>query len=164
MPELTRPRPAFAIVICIYEALIVIFGLFGFAMRAAVHSVRSSPSSIPTSALATALSVLGWLLALGIVITLWQMSRNAFYLAAARFGLDLLGLVYLLIHPIPIPAMNQAPGQPHISAHAIIGAAIVFDLIFVAINAGIAFYTHYVTKPVYLIESPVEPPTIPPAY
>jgi len=160
MPELTRPRPAFAIVICIYEALIVVFGLFGLATRLALHSVRSSAASTSTSALATALSILSWLLALGIVITLWQMSRNAFYLAAARFVFDLLALVYLVVVPIPIPAMNQAPGQPHISAHAIMGAAIAFDVFFLLINAGIAFYTHYITRPVYL----VEPPTIPPAY
>jgi len=118
--------------------------------------------------LTTVLSWISYLLALGIVITLWQMSRNAFYLAAARFLLDSLGLVYLLVVPMPIPAMNQAPGQPHISAHAIMGAAIAFDAFFLLINAGIALYTYYVTKPVYLVEPPVEPlvepPTIPPAY
>ncbi len=156
MPELiTRPRPAFAIVICVYEALIVIFGLFGFAMRAVVHSVRTSATATPTSALATALSVLGWLLALGIVITLWQMSRNAFYLAATRFALDLLGFVYLIVHPIAIPAMKQAPGQPHIPAHAIAAFAMVFALFFLVINAGIAFYTHYVTRPVYVADPPL---------
>jgi len=160
MPEITRPRPALAIVICIYEALIVVIGLFGFAARLAFHSSSSSAASTATSALATALSVLGWLLALGIVVTLWQMSRNAFYLAAARFALDLLGLVYLLVHPIPIPAMSRAAGQPQISAHAIMGAAIIFDVVFLIINGGIALYTHYVTKPVYL----VEPPTLPPTY
>jgi hypothetical protein len=160
MPELTRPRPALAIVICIYEALIVVFGLFGFAMRAVARSVSSSAAAAPTSALTTALSLLGLLLALGIAITLWQMSRNAFYLSATRFVLDLLGFVYLLIHPIPIPAMNQAPGQPHISAHAIMGAAIGFEVFFLIINAGIALYANYVTKPVYLIE----PPTLPPTY
>ena len=157
MPEVTRPRPAFAIVICVYEALIVVFGLFGFAMRAVVHSTTATT---PTSALTTALSVLGWLLALGIVITLWQMSRNAFYLAATRFGLDLLGLVYLLIHPPPIPAMNPAPGQPQLPVHAIAAAVIVVGVIFLIINGGIVLYTHYVTKPVYI----AEPPTIPPAY
>jgi hypothetical protein len=146
MPEVTRPRPALAIVICLYEALIVVIGLFGFAFHVAFHSARTSAA---TSALTTALSLLGWLLALGIVITLWQMSRNAFYLAATRFGLDLLGFVYLLVHPIPIPAMNQAPGQPHISAHAILGAAIAFEVVFLLINGGIALYTHFVTKPVY---------------
>jgi hypothetical protein len=152
MPELARPRPPLAIVVCIYEALIVVFGLFGFAMRAVTKGISSSAAAVPTSAMNTALSLLGILLALGIAITLWQMSRNAFYLAAARFGLDLLGFVYLLIHPVVIPTMNQAAGQPQLPMHAIAAAAIVFEVIFLAINAGIAFYTHYVTKPVYVVE------------
>ena len=154
MPELTRPRPALAIVICVYEALIVVFGVFGLAMRAVVHSVGAPAAAVPTPMLATALSVVGWLLALGIVITLWQMSRNSFYLAAARFGLDLLGFVYLLVHPIVLPTMDQAPGQPHVPVHAIAAFAMVVALFFLAINAGIAFYTHYITKPVYLADTP----------
>jgi len=153
MPELTRPRPALAIVICVYEALIVVFGVFGFAMRAVVHSMRTSAAP-QTSALTTALSLLGLLLALGIAITLWQMHRSAFYLAATRFGLDLLGFVYLLIHPITIPTVNQAAGQPQLPMHAIAAATIVVEVIFLAINAGIAFYAHYVTKPFYLTETP----------
>jgi hypothetical protein len=154
MPELVRPRPALAIVICIYEALIVLFGLFGFAMRAVARGMTTSAAAVPTSVLTTALSVLGLLLALGIAVTLWQMSRNAFYLAAARFGLDLLGFVYLLIHPITLPTVNQAAGQPQLPMHAIAAAAIVVEVIFLAINAGIAFYAHYVTKPVYLADAP----------
>ena len=154
MPELTRTRPALAIVICVYEALIVVFGVIGLAMRAVVHSVTTAASSVPTSGLVTAMSVLGWLLALGIVITLWQMSRNAFFLAAARFVLDLLGFVYLLVHPVVIPTMSQAPGQPHVPAHAIAAFAMVIEVFFLAINAGIAYYTRYVTRPIYLIDTP----------
>ena len=154
MPELARPRPALAIVICIWEALIVVFGLLGFAMRAVTRGMSTSAAAVPTSLLATVLSVLGILLALGIAVTLWQMSRNAFYLAATRFGLDLLGFVYLLIHPITIPNVNQAAGQPQLPMHAIAAAAIVIEVIFLIVNAGIAFYTHYVTKPVYLTDTP----------
>ena len=154
MPEVARPRPALAIVICIYEALIVLFGLLGFAMRAVTRGLSTSAAAVPTSALTTALSLLGILLALGIAITLWQMSRNAFYLAAARFGLDLLGFIYLLVHPIAIPTVNQAAGQPQLPMHAIAAAAIVVEVIFLAINAGIAFYTHYVTRPVDLADTP----------
>lgn len=154
MPELTRPRPALAIVICIYEALIVVFGLFGFAMRAVTRGISATAAAVPTSALTTALSLLGILLALGIAVTLWQMSRNAFYLAATRFGLDLLGFAYLIIHPIAIPTVNQAAGQPHLPMHAFAAAAIVVEVIFLAINAGIAFYAHYATRPIYLTDTP----------
>jgi hypothetical protein len=154
MPELPRPRPALAIVICIYEALIVVFGLLGFAMRAVTRSLSTAAAALPTSALTTALSLLGILLALGIAVTLWQMSRNAFYLAAARFGLDLIGFVYLVVHPIAIPTLNKTAGQPQLPMHAIAAAAIVVEVIFLAINAGIAFYAHYVTRPLYLADTP----------
>jgi hypothetical protein len=150
MTEVSRPRPALAIVICIYEALIVLIGLFSSAMALAIRA--GSATAVHTPLLTMALSWVGYALALGIAVTLWMMRREAFYLAATRLVLGLLGLVYVLIHPVHIPPVARPGGGPPMDMHMFILLGIAVEVFFLAISAAITFYIQHITKPVYVVE------------
>jgi hypothetical protein len=155
MTEVRQPRPVLASVICVYEALIVLFGVLGFITSHLLRSASASAAAVQTSALSLVLPWIGYALALGIAVTLWQMRREAFYLAAARFGLGLLELAYFFIHPVHIAPIARPGGGPPINAQGFVVVGILIDVFFLAISAAITFYIQHITKPIYIAEPPL---------
>jgi hypothetical protein len=153
MTEVSRPRPVLAIVICIYEALIVLIGGFLSAIALVLRAGKASDVHAPL--LKVALSWAGYALALGIVVTLWMMRREAFYLAATRLVLGLLGLAYSFIHPVHLPSVARPRGGPPMDMHLLIVLGIVVEVFFLAISAAITFYIQHITKPTYVVEQPL---------
>jgi hypothetical protein len=148
MSELERPRPVLATVICIYEGILVFFGLLSIAFLAVGRAVNPSLASTDRSVLRSVLPWIAYLLAIGIAITLWQMRREAFYLAATRLGLSVLGTAWAFIHPTHVARVSRV-GQPQINMHAVGAVTILFAVIVLSINAAITFYIQDITRPMY---------------
>jgi hypothetical protein len=148
MYEVDRPRPILASVICFYEAVIVFFALLGFAFIHALRIVNPARTDIPTPPLMLLLNWLGYACAVAIVITLWQMRREAYYLAAIRFCLSLAGIVYSFTHPRNMIRVGYV-GRPTPNLHAFGALGIMIIVISLSINAAIAFYVGDVTRPIY---------------
>jgi hypothetical protein len=141
---LTQARPErtpIATLICIFEAIIVAWTIFG---RIAMHVFRGTDSArayhVPL--LQTTIKDLGILLALAAAIALWQMHRSAFYLLAIRFVLSLAWFIGSLLHAEVLPTL-----QDHTWSTIIHLLSPLFGLCFLIVSAAITWYVYNVTKP-----------------
>lgn len=148
MSEVDRPRPILASIICFYEAILVFFALLGFAFIHALRLVNPARTDLPTPPLMLTLNWLGYAMAAALVVALWQMRREAFYLAAARFGFSLAGYIYSFTRPVSVIRVDRA-NQAHVNMHAVGAVAIMVVVISLSISAAITFYVGDITRPVY---------------
>jgi hypothetical protein len=149
MTEAHRPRPMLATLICIFEVAIVFLALMGLAFAQVVRSANPSLATVQTSPMRMAISWLAYLLSIGIAVTLWQMRRESFYLAAAKLGLSLLGIFVQFMHPARIAHVSRVTVHARANTQAIGAIAVLFIVISLSISAAITFYIYDVTQPRY---------------
>ena len=147
MNEVLRPRPILASVICFYEVIMVFLALMGFAFAHAMRIANPLRIRVPDSPLRLTITWVGYALAIAIAVTLWQMRREAFYLAAGKLCLVLLGIGYSFAHP-HVARVGRA-GQTHVNMQALGAVGIIIIVISLSINAAITFYIQDITRPVW---------------
>jgi hypothetical protein len=149
MTEVSRPRPILATIICIFEVAIVFLALMGLAFAQVLRAANPSLAAVHTSPTRMTLSGLSYILSIGIAITLWQMRREAFYLAAAKLAIVLLGIFFQFMHPARMARVSRVTVHARANMQAVGAIAIIIIVISLSISAAITFYIYDVTQPRY---------------
>jgi hypothetical protein len=143
LTEARPARPVLATVIALWEVFIVVVAIAArVAIRVLRHAHQQAHQAAHTSTRITPSSpshaaglILGYALAIGAAIALWQMHRSAFVFLTARFVVELALFIMALLHPAKtldslIPLFVFA-----------------VDIFALALNAAIVWYAYHITTP-----------------
>ncbi len=132
MTEARTARPTLATVISIYEIILFAFAAFGFITVLALHAFHSG-LAVNMPMLQTAGSILSGLFSLAGGVYLWQMRQAAGRMLAGKVVLDFILFIVTLMQPSALPATRIM--------------AMAIGLLFLILNAVIAWYAYKVTSP-----------------
>jgi len=161
MQEVRVQRKPLVIGICAYEVVIVLFAAAAHLLTLIIESLPHVRHHVtPQIHGQTYMQIYHWVTVLSAVFalvaafTLWHMRRSAFYLLATRAAIT---LVYYVIGLFTMPKLLALENS---RLHLIISPLVIVVIVsfnsfcIVSLNAAIAIYAYFITKPASL--QPVE--------